>query len=101
MKPIAQLKDCRDRGDFAPDRPGHRFPLVEWNYQKFSLDRFRGGSSDPRPSFLNISRDYFAREAGRNFAAEVGFFLVMAAILAGAFIECARAIIQFLHLLNA
>ena len=96
MKPVAQRKDRRNEGDFSPDRP---FPLIDSNYQSFSLDRFNGGSHGDRSnSFFDISRDYFSREAGRNFAAEVAFFLVMAAILAGAFIEGARAIIHFLHL---
>ena len=74
--------------------------MTDFNYQSFSLDRFnggQGGDKSPR-SFFDISRNYFAREAGRNFAAEVAFFLVMAAILAVAFIEGARAIIHFLHL---
>lgn len=96
MKPVAQIKDRRNEGDFSP---GRRFPLIDFNYQSFSLDRFNsGGHGDQSNSFFDISRDYFAREAGRNFAAEVAFFLVMAAILAGAFIEGARAIIHFLHL---
>ena len=96
MKPVAQRMDRRSVGNFSP---GRRLPLIDCNYQSFSLDRFNGGSGDrPRDSFFDISRDYFAREAGRNFAAEVAFFLVMAAILAGAFVEGARAIIHFLHL---
>ena len=96
MKPVAQRKDRRSEGDFSPDC---LFPLTDFNYQSFSLDRFNGGGhGDRSSSFFDISRDYFAREAGRNFAAEVAFFLVMAAILAGAFIEGARAIIHFLHL---
>ena len=96
MNPVAQRKDHRSKGDLAA---GRRFPLIDFNYQSFSFDRFYGGGRGERPnSFFDISRDYFAREAGRNFAAEVAFFLVMAAILAGAFVEGARAIIHFLHL---
>ncbi len=88
MKPTAPRPDQQ--------RP---FPLIEFNYQSFELDHFRGGSGDPTPrSFYDISRDYFGREAGRNFAAEVAFFLVIAAILAGAFFEGALAIIHFLQL---
>ena len=100
MKPIAQWIDRRGSGDFPSNRHRcRRFPLIESNYQTFSLHRFSGGSNgSSRPSFLNISRDYFQREARRNFLAEVAFFLVMAAILAGALIELVRAIIPFLHL---
>ncbi len=101
MKPIAQLNDRRGSSDFLSNGQPGRFPLIEWSYQKFSLDRFHGDSNDSRRSFLNISRDYFAHEARRNFVAEVAFFLVMAAIFASAFIEGARAVIRFLHLIAA
>ncbi|HLW34918.1 MAG TPA: hypothetical protein VKS98_04595 [Chthoniobacterales bacterium] len=96
MKPTAQRTERR----IADGRlTGRKFPLIEFNYQVFSLDRFSGGSGDkPSRSFFDISRDYFQREAGRNFRAEVVFFLILAAILAGAFIQGARVIIHFLHL---
>jgi hypothetical protein len=75
------------------------FPYVDCNYQSFSLDRYHGGSAGKAPaSFLNISRDYFRHEARRNFLAEVAFFLVMGAVLAGALFEGARVIIHFLLL---
>jgi hypothetical protein len=98
MKPIAQLNDRRGSSDFLSNGQSGRFPLIEWSYQQFSLDRSYGGSGDSRPSFLNISRDYFRYEARRDFLAEVAFFLVMAAILASAFVEGARVIIHTLQL---
>ena len=99
MKPTAERIDRADDGCFPSARPRRRFPLVECNYQTFSLDRFSGGSTGSSPdSFLNISRDYFQREARLNFLAEAAFFLILAAILACAFIEGARAIIHFLYL---
>jgi hypothetical protein len=98
MKPIAQSTGRRFTGRSGSGRCPH-FPLVEFNYQAFSLDRFKGGSGEkPQNSFFDISRDYFQHEARRNFLAEVAFFLVLAAILAGTFIEGARVIIHFLHL---
>ena len=98
MKPTAGRIDRADDSGFFSARPRRWFPPVECNYQAFSLDRFSGGSAESPQSFLNISRDYFQREARRNFLAEVAFFLIIVAILAGAFIEGARAIIHFLHL---
>ena len=96
MKPAAERMDRRRQGDFSS---GRRFPLVEFNYQQFSLDRFNGGFGDREPnSFFNISRDYFKREARRNFLIEAVFFLIMVAILTGMFIEGARLIIHFLQL---
>jgi hypothetical protein len=75
------------------------FPAIDCNYQSFSLDRYNGGSTGSSPaSFLNISRDYFRREARRNFLVEIAFFLVLGGILIATFIEGARVIIHFLQL---
>jgi hypothetical protein len=98
MKPIPQRTDRRSARDFSRLNRDC-FPLIDSNFQVYSFDRYYGGSTGRSPeSFFNISRDYFQREARRNFLAEVVFFLVIAAILTGAFIEGARAIIHFLHL---
>jgi hypothetical protein len=95
MKPSSE--DFRkERGSFRRRR---RFPIIECNFQIFSLDRFSGGSTGhPVPSFLNISRNYFRYEVRRNFLAEAVFFLVIAAILAATFVSGAVAIIHFLQL---
>src|ERR1700736_3737357 len=99
MKPMAERTYPRQENDFSPTPKGRGFPRIDYNYQVFSLDRFYGGSTGSSPaSFLNISRDYFQREARQNFLAEIAFFLVIAAILAATFIHGARAIIHFLHL---
>src|SRR2546430_12186327 len=76
-----------------------RFPVIECNFQIFSLDRSYWGSTDhPAPSFLNISRSYFRYEVRRNFLVEAVFFLAIAAILAVTFVSGAIAIIHFLQL---
>lgn len=101
MKPIAESTDRRGHGAGLSNRR-RTFPRVDFSYQSFSLDRFNGGSGGKTPnSFFDISRDYFQREARRNFRVEVIFFLILAAILAGPFIQGARFIIHFLHLLTA
>ena len=99
MKPIRQRTGRGGARDFSRLN-GARFPLIDSNFQVYSLDRYHGsGSTGNSPtSFLNISRDYFQREARRNFLAEIAFFLVIAAILAATFIHGASAIIHFLHL---
>src|SRR5205085_192918 len=95
MKPSAERVDRRSEGEFSSDPQQRRVPLVDCCYQTFSLDRSYGGPACNSPrSFLNISRDYFQREARRNFLAEMVFFFV----LTGAFVEGAREIIHFLHL---
>ena len=100
MKPTAERTDRADDIGFSSPRRSLRFPLTDFNYQTFSLDRFRGGHGDDRrsSSFFDISRDYFQREVRRNFLAEVAFFLVLTAVLAGAVVQGARIIIHFLQL---
>ena len=96
MKPVAQRTDRQNDGDFSP---GPSFPLVDFNYQSFSLDRFNGGSGNrPQSSFFDISRDYFQREVRRYFLAEIAFFLVLGAVLVGAAVQGALIIIHFLQL---
>ena len=94
MKPNSEQNEDR-RGRNV----GVRFPIIDCNFQAFPLDRFYGGSTgSSRPSFLNISREYFRYEARRNFCAEVAFFLIIAAILAVTFVSGGQAIVHFLHL---
>jgi len=95
MKPRSQ--DFRKEG--CSFRRPTRFPIIECNFQIFSLDRFHGDSTgQPVPSFLNISRSYFRYEVRRNFLAEAVFFLAIAAILVATFVSGAIAIIHFLEL---
>lgn len=99
MKPIPETTNRQGARAFSRVVKHNRFPILDSNFQVYSLDRYRGGSTGSSPeSFFNISRDYFQREARQNFLAEIAFFLIIAAILAGAFIEGARAIIHFLQL---
>ena len=96
MKPSSEATNVRK----TPRR--RRFPLVDFNYQTFSVDRYRGGpTGSSQPSFLNISREYFQREARRHFLSEIAFFLMIAAILAMTLWHGARAIIHFLNLPEA
>jgi hypothetical protein len=99
MKPIAETAAQRNGSDVFVSPRRAEFPIVDCNYQALSLDRYYDGSTGSPPrSFLNISRDYFQREARWNFLAEGAFFLVIAGILTAMFIEGARAIIHFLYL---
>src|SRR5437764_12404619 len=94
-----EMVNAIQRTLFPRRRP---FPIIDCNYQTFSLDRYRGGPiGSAHPSFLNISREYFRRAARRHFLSEIAFFLILAAILAIAFVSGARAIIHFLNLPEA
>lgn len=99
MKPNSERNDDRRSRNFCGRRTGLRFPVIDCNFQASALDRYYGGSTGgSRPSFVNISREYFRSEARRDFLAEVAVFLAIAVILATTFISGARAIIHFLHL---
>jgi hypothetical protein len=99
MKPSCERNASQKGGNLCRKRTEPRFPVTDCNFQVFSLDRYHGGSTgSSKPSFLNISREYFRYEAPRNFVAEVAFFLAIAAILAATFIVGASAIIHFLNL---
>jgi hypothetical protein len=99
MKPSFQGNGLPGRRDFCRTGRKTQSPVTDYSYQTFSLDRYHGGPiGNSRPSFLNISREYFGYEARRHFLSEVAFFLVIAAILAATFISGARAIIHFLNL---
>ena len=98
MKPIFEANDNR-RSKVRRNFEKTGFPSADCNFQAFSLDRYFGGSTgSSRPSFLNISREYFRYEAPRNFLAEGAFFLAIVAILAVTFVSGAAAIIHFLNL---
>ena len=100
MKPTAEKTDRADDIGFSSACRSRRFPLTDFSYQTFSLDRFRGGHGDDRrvSSFFDISRDYFQREVRRNFLVELALFLILAAVLASAVVQGARIIIHFLQL---
>src|SRR5256885_15672248 len=102
MKPNSERKDDRKSRDRCSRRTRNRLPVVNCNFQVFSLDRYYGGpNGSSQPSFLNISREYFRSEARRSFLVEVAFFLAIAVILAATFLSDARAFIHFLHLPTA
>jgi|SRR5436305_1513188 len=102
MKPKLTAADAR-AAEIASAQRSRAFPIIDCNYQEFPLDRFyEGGSArNERPSFLDISREYFRYEARRNFLAEGIFFLALVAILAATFISGALVIIRFLQLPEA
>jgi hypothetical protein len=59
-------------------RSEKRFPLIECNYQTAMLSGYRGRCARPTgPSFLNISRPYFQKEARRDFLGEAIFFAIL------------------------
>ncbi len=77
-------------------RNRRRFPLVEYNYQPMRLSGYqaRCARSDA-PSFRNISRQYFQKEARRDFVGEAFLFAVMIVLAAVPLLSTASALSEF------
>ena len=77
-------------------RNRRRFPLVEYNYQPTRLSGYqaRCARSDA-PSFRNISRQYFQKEARRDFVGEAFLFAVMIVLAAVPLLSTASALSEF------
>ena len=71
-------------------------PLVECNYQpmKLSGNQARCARTDA-PSFRNISRQYFQKEARRDFVGEAFLFAVMIVLAAAPLLSTASALSEF------
>jgi hypothetical protein len=98
MKPTSTSNRSRNRSDrFAP-----HFPIIDCNYQAPSYVDLSGGhcGNVPAPSFRNISRDYFRKEARCNFASEAALFVLIMATAALAIANGAVAAIDFLRALG-
>jgi len=98
MKPTATLNTTRRRGYFF----ARRLPITDCNFQPPSLVDLGGGhcSSFPAPSFRSISRNYFRKEARRNFAIEAFLFAGVVFTSAVALVISAMAAIDFLRALG-
>lgn len=78
MKPTLPTRHLSKETDLLPVART-RFPLTDRNYHTTTLLDFRGGCASPRrPSFRNISREYFRRETGGVFIVELIAFIAMA-----------------------
>jgi hypothetical protein len=84
MKPISSVA-----------RHDRKLPLVEFNYQPMKLSRFHAGcGKSVPPAFLNISRNYFQREARRDFVGELALFVAITLTAAAPFYSTASAITE-------
>jgi hypothetical protein len=72
------------------------FPLIDCNYQPMRLDEFPGRCARiGRPLFQNISRNYFQKEARRDFVCEVFFFAAIVATAVAPLLSAASALTEF------
>jgi hypothetical protein len=94
MKPLSSIQKGR--------RGANRWlPTTDCNYQSLSFSEFKACCGrTPRSSFTAISRDYFNKEAGRNFVIEtVGFALVTLTTIPAVF-DCGRALLELMHAIS-
>ena len=72
------------------------FPLVDCNYQPMRLSGYqaRCARSDA-PSFRNISRQYFQKEARRDFVGEAFLFALMIVLAGAPLLSTASALNEF------
>jgi hypothetical protein len=72
------------------------FPLVECNYQPMRLSGYRARCARiETPSFRNISRQYFQKEARRDFVGEALLFAIMIVLAAAPLLSTASALSEF------
>jgi len=85
MKPISLT---------TPNR--RSFPLVECTYQPMRLSGYQARCArTDAPSFRNISRQYFQKEARRDFVGEAFLFAVMIVLAAAPLLSTASALSEF------
>ena len=76
-------------------RNGRTFPLIDCNYQRMTLEECQGRCVKiEAPSFRNISRQYFEKEARRDFVGEAFFFVAMILIVAAPLFSTASALTE-------
>lgn len=74
-------------------RSGRSFPLTDYNYQPMTLGECRGRYAKAEaPSFRDISRQYFQKEARRDFVGEAFFFVAVVLIAAVPLLSAASAV---------
>jgi len=72
------------------------FPLVECKYQPMRLSGYQARCARiEAPSFRDISRQYFQKEARRDFVGEALLFAIMIVLAAAPLLSTASALSEF------
>jgi hypothetical protein len=87
---------------FITTRTEKRFPLIECNYHSAMLSGYRGRCAKPTaPSFRNISRLYFQKEARHEFFGEAILFSILVITATVPMVSGAYAIVQLCRAFGA
>jgi hypothetical protein len=88
--------------NFITTRSHKRFPLIECNYHSAVLSDYRSGCVKPTsPSFRNISRLYFQKEARHDFFGEAILFAMLSITATVPLVSGAEAVIQLCRAFGA
>ena len=87
---------------FVTTRSEKRFPLIDCNYQSVTLSGYRSGcAKSTAPSFRNISRLYFQKEARQDFFGEAILFSILVITATVPMVSGAYAIVQLCRAFGA
>jgi hypothetical protein len=87
---------------FITTRNRNRFPLIECNYHSGTVSGYRGRCAKPlAPSFRNISRQYFQKEARHDFVGEAILFSILVITVTVPMVNGTYAIIQLCRAFGA
>ena len=79
-----------------------RFPLTDYNYQSMTITGYRGGcAKSVAPSFRNISRQYFQKEARHDFVSEAILFAILIITAGVSVVSGAYAILELCRAFGA
>ena len=79
-----------------------KFPLTDCNYHPVTLSGYRSHCAKPlTPSFRNISRQYFQKEARHDFVSEAIVFVMLIVISTVAVASGAQAAVQLCRAFGA
>ena len=79
-----------------------RFPLTDYNYQSMAITGYRGRcAKSVAPSFRNISRQYFQKEARHDFVGEAIVFAMLIITSTVALASGAQAAVQLCRAFGA
>jgi hypothetical protein len=87
---------------FITTRSEKRFPLIECNYHSVTFSGYQGRcAKSTAPSFRNISRLYFEKEARQDFFGEAILFSILVVAATVPMVSGAYAIIQLCRAFGA
>ena len=78
----------------TPNQNARQFPLVDYNYQRATLEKISGRCVRTSKSIRDISRDYFDSEANYDFLSDAAVFGTLIATAAVPIVIGLNAVIE-------